>query len=221
VVNIYARITTLSRRPVNWFEEAVTVDIPTELLQQAVKGSSIYQKSIPLQPGRYRLNVVAKDVVGGNTTNYEQALDVPRMDEDQLGTSSLILADLIEKVPSKSIGAGQFVIGTSKVRPRVSESFRRDEKMGIYVQLYNFQTDEKNKKPDGTVQYQIFKTGQTAPVFDFSEDVSAISPNSSQVVVEKLLSLQDLEPGQYTLKVTVQDKRRNQTVTPSAAFSVM
>ena len=69
-VNIYARITTMSRRPVNWFEEAVTVDIPTELLQQAVNGSSIYQKSVPLQPGRYRLNVVAKDLVGGNVTNY-------------------------------------------------------------------------------------------------------------------------------------------------------
>ena len=221
VVNIYARITTMSRRPVNWFEEAVTVDIPTELLQQAVKGSSIYQKSIPLAPGRYRLNISAKDVVGGNTTTYEQALDVPRLDDDTLSTSSLILADLIEKVPSKSIGAGQFVIGTSKVRPRVSESFRRDEKMGIYLQLYNFQTDEKNKKPDGTVEYQIFKTGQAAAVFEFTEDVSSISSGSSQVVVEKLLPLQDLEPGQYTLKVTVQDKRRNQTVTPSAAFSVM
>ncbi len=220
-VNIYARITTMSRRPVNWFEEAVTVDIPTELLQQAVKGSSIYQKSIPLAPGRYRLNISAKDVVGGNTTTYEQALDVPRLDDDTLSASSLILADLIEKVPSKSIGAGQFVIGTSKVRPRVSESFHRDEKMGIYVQLYNFQTDEKNKKPDGTVQYQIFKTGQTMPVFEFSEDVSAISAGSSQIVVEKLLPLQDLEPGQYTLKMTVNDKRRNQTVTPSAVFSVM
>jgi len=221
VVNIYARITSMSRRPVTYFEEAVTVDIPTELLQQAVKGSSIYQKTIPLAPGRYRLNISAKDVVGGNTTTYEQALDVPRLDDDTLSTSSLILADLIEKVPSKSIGAGQFVIGTSKVRPRVSESFRRDEKMGIYLQLYNFQTDEKNKKPDGTVEYQIFKTGQAAAVFEFTEDVSSISSGSSQVVVEKLLPLQDLEPGQYTLKVTVQDKRRNQTVTPSAAFSVM
>lgn len=220
-INIYARITTMSRRPVNWFEEAVTVDVPTELLQQAVQGSSVYQKSIPLQPGRYRLNIVAKDLVGGNVTNYEQALDVPHMDEDQLSTSSLILADLLERVGDKSIGTGQFVIGRTKVRPRVSESFKRDEKLGIYVQLYNFQTDEKNKKPDGTVEYQIFKAGQTTPVFEFSEEVSAISQGASQVVVEKLLPLKDLDPGQYTLKMTVQDKRRNQTVTPSATFSVL
>jgi GWxTD domain-containing protein len=220
-VNIYARISTMSRRTVNWFEEVVTVDVPSELLQQAVNGSSVYQKVIPLAPGRYRLNVVAKDVTGGNTTNYEQAIDVPHVDEDTLGTSSLILADVIEKVPSKSIGTGQFVIGTSKVRPRVSESFRRDEKMGIYIQLYNFQTDEVNRKPDATVEYQIMKNGVKEPVYEFSEDVNTLgNGGASQMVVEKVLPLQGLEPGQYTLKMKVIDKRRNQTVTPSATFTV-
>ena len=43
---------------------------------------SIYQKAVPLAPGRYRLNVVAKDIVGGNMTNYEMALDVPRFEDD-------------------------------------------------------------------------------------------------------------------------------------------
>jgi hypothetical protein len=57
-VNLYARITSLSRRVVNVFEDVVTVESPT--------GWSVYQKSVPLPPGTYRLNVVAKDVVGGN-----------------------------------------------------------------------------------------------------------------------------------------------------------
>jgi GWxTD domain-containing protein len=219
-VNIYARITTMTRRTVQVFEDVVTVDVPSELLQQAVNGSSVYQKTVPLPPGRYRLNVVAKDIVGGNTTNYEQAIDVPLVEDDHLGTSSLILADLIEKVPSKNIGVGQFVIGTSKVRPRVSESFRRDEKMGIYVQLYNFQTDEKDRKPDGTIEYQVFKAGKAEPVLEFSEDVSSVSSSSAQVVIEKVLPLQNLEPGQYTLKMKVVDKRRNQTVSPSATFTI-
>ena len=156
-VNIYARITSMSRRPVNWFEDVISVDVPTDLLQQAVKGSSIYQKTIPLQPGRYRLNVAAKDVVGGNTTSYEMALEVPRLEDDKLGQSSLILADLIEKVPTKSIGTGQFVIGTSKVRPRIDGTFGHEEKLGIYLQLYNFEPDEKTKKPEGTVEYEIGK----------------------------------------------------------------
>jgi GWxTD domain-containing protein len=220
-VNLLARITSMTRRPVNTFEEAIEVPVPNELLQQAVNGSSIYQKTVPLQPGRYRLQVIAKDVVGGNMTTYEMVLDVPHFEDDQLTASSLILADVLEKVPTKSIGTGQFVIGTSKVRPRMGETFKRDEKLGIYLQLYNFQPDEKTRKADGTIEYEITKNGSNQKVFEFSEEVSAISGGASQVVVEKLLPLKDLEPGQYTLKMKVSDKRRNQTVTPSATFTVI
>ena len=217
LVNIYARVTTMSRRPVQVFEEPVSIDTPPSMLQEISRRQSIYQKAIPLAPGMYRLNVVAKDVVGGNMNNYEVALHVPRMDGEKLGQSSLILADIIEKVPTKSIGTGQFVIGDSKVRPRLNETFKRDEKMGIYVQFYNFAQDEKTRKPNGQIQYEVIKNGTNEKIFDFTEDVSG---TSTQVTVEKLLPLKNLAPGQYTLRLKVTDKTRNQTLTPSAQFTV-
>ena len=219
-VNIYARITSLARRPVNWFEDTVNVDVPSDLLQQAALGQSIYQKTVPLQPGRYRLNVAAKDLVGGNTTNFEMALEVPRLEDDKLGQSSLILADVLEKVPTKSIGTGPFVIGTSKVRPRVDDTFRQSEKLGIYLQLYNFAADEKTKKADGSVEYVITRNGSNEKVFEYTEEIGAFSGGASQVVIEKLLPLLSLQPGQYTLRMKVVDRKRNQTLTPSATFTV-
>jgi GWxTD domain-containing protein len=222
VVNIYARITSMSRRVVNIFEDVVTVEFPSELTQQAVAGRSLYQKSVPLPPGTYRLNVVVKDINGGNMNNYEMALHVPRFDEEKLGSSTLVLADMIEKVPTRSIGTGQFVIGTTKVRPRVGETFRRDEKMGIYLQLYNFGTDEKTHKPSGTIEYEVVKQGTNEKVFDFSEEIDTIGgANSQQVTIEKILPLQNMEPGQYMLKMKVNDKVGNQTLTPSATFTVV
>jgi hypothetical protein len=162
-VNVLARITSMSRRPVTWFEEAVKVDVPSELLQQAAAGQSIYQRAQPLAPGRYRLVITAKDTVSGNQTIQEKVLDVPRMDEDHITNSSIILADVIEKVPARSIGTGQFVIGTSKVRPRMDESFRRSEKLGLYFQLYNLsrtkrptsRTGRSNTKSSRTIQITI------------------------------------------------------------------
>jgi GWxTD domain-containing protein len=220
-INLYGRITTMSRRPANYFEDLIQVPIPTEMLQQAVEGrKDIYQKTLPLKPGRYRLNIAAKDVVGGNQTTFEMALDVPHIEDDQLGASSVILADIIEKVPTKNIGTGPFVIGTSKVRPRVGESFKQGEKLGIYFQLYNFEVDETTKKPMGSIQYEIVKAGSNEKVFDFSEDVATLPGGASQVTVEKLLPLKDLAPGTYTLKIKVVDKKRNQTLTPSATFTI-
>ena len=221
LVNIYARITTMTRRVANVFEHPVSIDVPTEMLAEASKGRAIYQNAVPLAPGRYRLNVVAKDVIGGNMNNYEIALEVPRFDDEKLGMSSVILADMIEKVPTKQIGAGQFVIGTSKVRPRMSETFRRDEKMGIFVNIYNFSPDEKSKKPNGTIEYEIVRNGTNAKVLEFTEDVKDIAgASATQVTIEKLLPLQSLEPGQYTLKMKVTDKNNNQVLTPSTIFTV-
>jgi len=221
VVNIYARITSMSRRVVNVFEDVVTIEVPTELLGEAVKGASLYQKSVPLPPGKYRLNVVAKDIIGGTLNNYEMALDVPHYDDEKLASSTIVLADLIEKVPTKSIGMGQFVIGTSKVRPRLNETFRRDEKLGLYVQLYNFGPDEKTQKPNGSIDYEVVKKSNNQKVFEFTEEVAKIDASSAtQTTVEKILPLKSLEPGQYTINMKVTDRNRNQTLTPTATFTV-
>lgn len=221
IVNIYGRITSMSRRPVNIFEDVVTVEAPTEMLEAYTKRSSIYQKSVPLPPGRYRLNVVAKDITAGTVNNYEVALDVPFFQDEVLSSSSIILADVIEKVPSRSVGAGQFVIGTSKIRPRITETFRRDEKMGIYVQLYNFTPDEESKKFDGTITYEVRKLGSNEAVFTYEEKASAIeNASASQVIIEKMLPLNSLEPGTYELRMKVKDLVTEDELTPSATFKI-
>jgi hypothetical protein len=235
-VNIYGRISTLARRPLAPFEDVVSVTQPTEMLQAMLEANphQIYQKTIPLQPGPYRLNIAAKDLVGGNTGTYEVAIHVPRMDDDVLSASSLILADILEKVPTKSIGTGQFVIGGSKVRPKLGltdplvPTFSRNQKLGIYYQLYNFESDETTHKPDGVIDYEIVKLGANAsapvtPVFNYSEAVKDVQGSgASQVVIEKLLPLTDLDPGQYKLTIKATDKLRtpSQPLTQSATFTV-
>jgi GWxTD domain-containing protein len=221
VIDIYARFTTMTRRVVNVFEDTVTATTPPEYLQEFTKGKSIYQKTIPLAPGTYRLNVSAKDVVGGNLSIYEVAVTVPHLDPDKLASSTLILADVIEKVPSKNIGTGQFVIGDSKVRPRMDDVFKHDEKMGIYLKLYNFGAEEGSHLPVGQVEYEVVKNGTNERIFNFTEDVGQIpGASTSQVTIEKLLPLNTLVPGQYTLRLKVTDKNRNQTLTPSVQFTV-
>jgi GWxTD domain-containing protein len=212
-VHLLGRVTTMTRRPVTNFEQAVTVDAPTQMLKDFTGKSSIYQASLPLAPGLYRLNVVAKDTISGNMNNWEFALNVPHYDDEKLASSSLILADQLEKVPTRSIGVGQFVIGGSKVRPHLSASFKQDEKLGLYVQFYNFTPDEKTKKPNGTITYEITKKGSNEKILDVSEDVNNIKNSSAnQVTVEQILPLKSLAPGQYEIKVKATDKVSNQTV---------
>jgi GWxTD domain-containing protein len=220
-VNLYGRITTLTRRSVNWFEETVSSQIPAEMLQQAMSGSQIYSKRIPLAPGTYRLNVVAKDTVGNTMNTYETALVVPHYEEDQLAASSVILADELDRVPTNSIGAGQFVIRSSKVRPRMGDVFKQSETMGIYTEFYNLGMDQKTKKPQGTIEYEVVNNADNKIVLSQTEDLTSFKNASGFLLtVEKKLPLKTLPPGRYTLKLKVDDKLKNQSLTPSAQFTV-
>jgi len=220
-VNIFGRITTMTRRIVTTFEDTIIVNTAPQMLQAYQALKSIYQKPLPLQPGTYRLNVVSKDLTAGNMNNYEVAITVPRLDPDKASTSSVMLADIIEKVAMKSIGTGQFIIGESKVRPRMDDVFKHEEKMGIYFKVYNLGADQTTHKPAGSVEYELVRSGSNERIFDVTQDFSDIpDASSSQLTIERFLPLKTLLPGQYTLRMKITDKNRNQTLTPSAKFTV-
>ena len=63
---------------------------------------------------------------------------------------------------------------TSKVRPRLDENFKRDEKMGIYVQFYNFEHGRSDSQAERRIEYEIVKNGSNQKVFEFTEEVSNV-----------------------------------------------
>jgi len=222
LINLHASISTMTRRPVGRpIEQVLEVRGPAEQLAALSTGQAIFNTTVSLLPGRYKLSVAAKDVVGDNLVSYDVALDVPSFNEDQLSASSLILADQLEKVPTRSVGTGQFVIGGSKVRPRVNETFKRDETLGIYMQVYNFEADETTQKPAGNVTYEIIRNGTNEKVLEFTEDVNLLYGGASQKIIEKRLKLDGMTPGEYTLRIKVTDTNRNETLTPSAKFKII
>jgi hypothetical protein len=218
VLNVFGRVSTLTGRVVQTFEDSVTRDFPDSLYQQSLKLQSIYQKAVPLRPGLYRLDLVIKDVQSGNIGVVNSRLQVPRYEDDKLEASSLILADQIEHVPAKQIGAGQFVLGSSKVRPRLEGDFTTADKLGIYMQVYNLKPDDKSHKSSATFQYTV-KKGKDQ-VMQFKETSEEMKQTGDQVTIERLLPLATLAPGKYSLEVNATDTLSNQTISRTADFTV-
>jgi GWxTD domain-containing protein len=217
-MNVFGRVSTLTGRVVQTFEEPISRDFPDSLFQQSVKLQSIYQKAIPLRPGLYRLDLVIKDVQSGNVGVVNSRLQVPRYEDEKLEASSLILADQIEHVPAKQIGAGQFVLGSSKVRPRMEGDFTTADKLGIYMQIYNLKPDDKTHRSNATFQYTVKKGDQQ--IMQFKETSGDMKQTGDQVTIERLLPLQTLAPGHYTLEVNATDTLSNQTISRTADFTI-
>ena len=226
VVNIFGRLTTLSGRVVQTFEDTVRRDIPPELMDKEINNRSLYWKALPLRPGLYRLDIVAKDVNGDKMGTYSRGWTVPDFSDDKLSNSSLIIADQLEPVPSREIGTGNFVIGQSKVRPRVQPSdgkpasFKKNERLDLWMQVYNLGVDQKTNKPSATVQYQVVNTATNQPVINFTESTAQMGNVGEQITLQKSVPLAAFNPGVYQVTIKVDDQISKQTVSPTAKFEV-
>ena len=227
-VNIFGRVSTLTNRVVQTFEDTVQVDVPAELLPKTAENSSVYWKALPLRPGRYKLDVAVKDVNGDRKGSWSRGIVVPDFSDDKLASSTLIVADQMEPVPTKAIGTGSFVIGTMKVRPRVAPAdgkpaiFKRDRdaKLNFWMQVYNLTADEKTHKPSATVEYNIVNVATQKSVVQKTENTDTMGNVGEQITLQKTIASANLQPGLYRVQIKVSDNVSKQTIEPSAVFSV-
>jgi GWxTD domain-containing protein len=226
-VNIFMRVTTLTGKIVQTFEEPVQIDVPVELLPKTAENANVYWKAIPLRisQNRYRLDIVVKDVNGDRTGSWSRAIQIPDFSEDKLSSSTLIIADVMEPVATKNVGTGSFVIGAMKVRPRVAPSdgkpilFKRNQKLNFWMQVYNLSVDEKTHKPSATFEYNVTDANNKA-VIHTVESTDTMGNVGDQVTLQKTLSAANLPPGLYKIEIKVNDNLSKQMVDPTATFAV-
>jgi GWxTD domain-containing protein len=217
-LNLFARITTLTGRNIQTFEDVIQRDFPDSLLEPSLKSFSIYQKAVPLRPGLYKLDLVIKDVNSGNVGVLNTRLAVTAINDDKLEASSLILADQMEPVSSKDVGVGQFVLGSTKVRPKLDAEFHTDQLMGIYLQFYNLKVDDKTHKNNMSVDVKVSQGQQT--ITHEVKTGEQLQQNGEQVTFEQIVAPKTLPPGKYKLEIQATDLTTNQTVSRSADFTV-
>jgi GWxTD domain-containing protein len=226
-VNILGKVTTLTHKTVQTFEDTVEITQPAELLDKTLERQSVYWKALPLLPGLYRLDIAIKDVNNPDHMGYYgRGLEVPTYHDEKLATSTLILADQMNLVSSREIGSGNFVIGNTYIRPRVSPNpatpvhFKRGQQLNFWMQVYNLGIDEATKSNQATVNYQIIDSGTGAIVFEKQLDSKDLGAHSDQLTVENTLPIAGLQPGKYKVTIKINDTISKQEIAQSAPFVV-
>jgi GWxTD domain-containing protein len=217
-LNIFGKITHVSGRRAGIFEDPVITRATTEELTEAKERKSAYQKAVALAPGRYRVDIIVRDVASGATGVRHQGFEVPKYDPAKLSTSTLVLAVKLEGLGDQP-AVGMFTIGNVKVIPNVSGTYHRGAPVGVYMQIYNAGIDQTTLRPAVDVEYALMKDGKE--LGKQLEDWRGNSEAGQRLTLARLINSSGLAPGDYGVEVRVRDHVSGQSLVQSAKFTVL
>ena len=171
-----------------------------------------------MAPGTYKVDVVVRDVRSGNKGIRSVGFTVPKYDEKKLDTSTLILASKLRTTTERDIGA-MFVIGSAKVIPNLTGTYKKGQEVGIYMQVYNAGIDQTTLRPAVDVQYVLMKDGKE--VLNQPENWEGLSDSGQRLTLARLLPTAGMPLGNYELKVKIKDRVSGQLLEKSTKFSVI
>lgn len=216
-LNISGRITTVADRRVGFFEDTVTTTVTATELIDAKERRSAYQKAVPLPPGRYRVDLLVRDVESGAESRQHIGFAVPKFGAN-LTSSSLILASVLEQV-SDVPASRQFVIGDKRVIPNLTATYHRGAPVGIYMQIYNAGIDQTTLRPSIDVDYVLLQDRRE--IVRQVEDWRGTSTAGERLTLARLIDSRGLAQGDYSVEVRARDRVSGQSLVQTAKFTIV
>jgi GWxTD domain-containing protein len=218
---VYGIVSTMANQIVSEFENDLETSFSQENLQAGLLVSSIYQKVVVLDSGkRYKLDLVVKDLNSNQVGVKRIAVSPPRYSNEGLEGSALILSkqiQVLDKVPNAD---EMFVLGDVKILPNITKKFIVGEDLGVYFQVYNIAVDQSALTPSVSAEFSLFRDGNIVSRIIDSGNQSLQFFSGERAVFIKEIPLRNYEPGQYSLRVKVADKLREQAIVIDGDFTI-
>jgi hypothetical protein len=187
-----------------------------------------------LPTGTYDLYVALRERATDASKPFQaivvrEALDVPNYVGGDLTTSSVLLAKKMEELPKEPTPherhENPYTLGRARLIMAADGLFAQGDEFNLVMFVYNFGMDQ-NKKPDVTVEYQLFeKQGEAEKEFVKLEpqtyDASTVDSSDDRLAVSLSFAVSDLKKqGDFRLVIKVTDNTSGKSLTRDAPFTV-
>ena len=200
-------------------------------------------RSFTVPAGEYEIFLVAKEptpekapknAAPPKLSALKQSVNVPDFWNNELSTSSVIVATRIDPLPAPLTPQQQadrpYALGMMEIVPSFDTKFAKKAELSTFMLIYNPKVDAANK-PDVTVEYNFYQKPAGAPEKFFNKtnpqalNAQTLPPNFDLAAGHQLQSgqavpLASFPEGDYRLEIKVTDKIANKTLTRELNFTV-
>ena len=113
-----------------------------------------------------------------------------------------------------------FVLGDLKVIPNVRGTFTPDSHLPVYLQVYNLQVDQSLGRPSPETVYEVIRDGKVVSKVSDTDNQDLVFFSEERAVFVQYVDLEGLRPGDYSIRVTVQDGVANESVVTRGRFKI-
>jgi hypothetical protein len=200
-------------------------------------------RSFTVPGGTYDVFLVAKEPTPEKATKnapppkvsaIKQTVTVPDFWNNELATSSVIVAQRIDPLPAPLTPQQQadrpYALGMMEILPTFETKFTKKAELSTFMLIYNPKVDSANK-PDVSVEYNFYQklAGQPEKFFNKTNpqnlNAQTLPPNFDFAAGHQLQSgqavpLASFPEGDYRLEIKITDKIANKTLTREVLFTV-
>jgi hypothetical protein len=219
------------------FEDVYFVDL------KAPEGKDPYRltRALSVAPGDYDVYVTVReratpDKKGAPTPKaslLKQPMTVPNYWLPELMLSSIIVAEKVEPltapIPESQVAENPYALGMTRFVPAAdNRKFSKKEELSIIFLIYN--TNDTNKKPDVTVEYNFSQKADGGEKFFNKTNPQAFNAETlppqfdtatgHQIVAGQSVPLASFPEGEYRLEIKVTDKVSGKTLVQNVLFTV-
>lgn len=182
---------------------------PLDKLEAARRGEILFYRETQLEPGRYTIAEVVYDATTEKSSTNTTTVVVPKTDQGKLRLSSIVLVKSAERLTAADQSkSNPFHFGDVLIYPNLEEALSRsvNKNLALFVTVYPPQSAPSATK----LKLEVIQRGRT--VGQTSYDLPA--PDlTGRIQYASAFPIDKFQPGDYELKVTVQDAQGTTTRT--------
>ena len=199
------------------FSERLTVHAPTRETDSSATPDIVYNYPLTLPHGLYQVRIAVREEKSGNIGSTRQWIEIPDLSTHKIVLSSLIVSERMMGSPAKSGGPRNDPQNTQdRVVVRVDHRFKRNSFLRFLLFIYT----QSNVPSDIAVQIQVVRSDQPVITTSLRSVSTEGIPDAKKLPYAADLSLKQLPPGRYLLKVTAMDRNSKSVASESTRFEI-